>query len=230
MEPVEVREFRNRIGRAIRKLRTEEGISAQFLAGVLRVTQPTISRIEAGTTSIAAEKLFFLAKSFNRPLSYFIGERSSIHYEEDDILGAGLVRYGAHHLKSKRTIDIAAYYRTYADFLNAALSEVDDARFAAALATTLYHQAAEGKLKSTRISSTVQHERLRLNLLILIERILETRFFIRRPSRERDRALRILARLTDDLRSDGAIDMGKATVANLSTATIANFINESLGQ
>ena len=137
MEPVDVREFRGRIGRAIRKLRQEEGISASFLAKVLGVTQPTISRIENGTTSISAEKLCFLARSFNRPLSYFVGEQSPVHYDEDDILRAGLVAYGGTHLKAKRTISVEKYYRTYADFLNAALNEVGDARFAAALATTL---------------------------------------------------------------------------------------------
>ncbi|MFA5800491.1 MAG: helix-turn-helix transcriptional regulator [Candidatus Peribacteraceae bacterium] len=228
MESIEVRQFRGRIGRAIRKLRAEEGITAQFLAKALGVTQPTISRIEAGTSSIAAERLCFLAKSFNRPLSYFIGEQSSIQYEEDDILRASLVHYGARHLKSKQTIDVAAHYRTYADFLNTALNEVDDARFAAALATTLYQQAAQNKLKPTRIISTVQHETLRANLLALIGRIQDARLSIRRPSKERDRALRILAKLADDLRRDGEIDAARATVADISAASVAGFINESL--
>lgn len=229
MEPIEVRQFRNRIGQAIRKLRAEEGISAQHLAKVLGVTQPTISRIEAGTSSISAENLCFLAKSFNRPLSFFVGEQSPVHYEEEDILRAGLVQYGARHLKSKRTIDVSTYYRTYADFLGAALNEVDDNRFAAALATTLYQQTAQGKLRSTRIVSTVQNETLRANLVVLISVIRSAHFSIRRPSKERDRALRILSRLEEDLRRDGEIDAARATVANISAASVAGFINESIG-
>lgn len=228
MEPIEIRQFRNRIGLAIRKLRIEEGISAQHLAKTIGLTQPTISRIEAGITSIAAEKLCFLAKAFNRSLSYFVGEQSPIHHGEEDILRAGLVQYGARHLRSKRTIDVALHYHSYADFLNTALSEVDDARVASALATTLYHQAAQGKLKSTRIITTVQNETLRANLLVLVAHIRDAGLSIRRPSKERDRALRILSKLTDELRHDGNVDEGRSTVGHLSPASVADFINESI--
>ncbi|HPQ81442.1 MAG TPA: helix-turn-helix transcriptional regulator [bacterium] len=228
MEPIEIRQFRKRIAQAIRKLRAEEGITAKHLAKVLGVTQPTISRIEAGTASISGENLCFLARSFNRPLSFFVGEQSPVHYEEEDILRAGLVQYGARHLKSKRTIEVSAYYRTYADFLGAALSEVDDGRFAAALATTLYQQAAHGKLRSTRIVSTVQNETLRANLLALISCIEGARFSIRRPSKERDRALRALLGLADELLRDKEIDRTRATIANISPTSVAGFINESL--
>src|SRR3989338_9068623 len=100
MESFQAREFRNRIGSAIKRLRKEEKISAAFLAKVLKVTQPTISRIEAGTSSIPAENLCFLASTFNRPLSYFVGEQSKLVINEKDIIRAGLVFYGARHLKS----------------------------------------------------------------------------------------------------------------------------------
>ena len=229
MEPVDVREFRGRIGRAIRKLRQEEGISASFLAKVLGVTQPTVSRIENGTTSIAAEKLCFLAKSFNRPLSYFVGEQSPVHYDEDDILRAGLVAYGGSHLKAKRTISVEKYYRTYADFLNAALNEVSDTRFAAALATTLYRQAAQNKLGVTRILSTVQNERLITNLVLLIDMVLAAHFNIRRPSRERERVSRRLLELESELRRGLKIDPQKSTLADITSPYVGRFINASFG-
>lgn len=168
METIQVREIRIRIGKAIQKLRQEEGVSAQFLAKVINVTQPTISRIEAGIASISAENLCVIAKNFNKPLSYFLGEQSSLVYNEKDILRAGLVYYGATHLKSKRNIFILHHYRTYADFLNSALNEVSDSRFTNALAATLFFQAYKNELNETRIISTVTHERLIKNLFDIL--------------------------------------------------------------
>lgn len=227
MEPIEVREFKNRIGRAIRNLRKEEGISASFLAKVLGVTQPTISRIENGTTSIAAEKLCFLAKSFNRPLTYFIGERSSIDYDHEDILRAGLVYYGARHLKSKRTIDIREHYNTYADFLNAALSEVDDPRFAAALATTLYHQAATNKLKPNRILAVVQNKRLIANLQALLF-ILDD-IYIKTRTKHGERVQKKLSKLANEMKETYGFTHSEAIIARIDALYVSNFINESLG-
>lgn len=226
MEPIEVREFKNRIGRAIRNLRKEEGISASFLAKVLGVTQPTISRIENGTTSIAAEKLCFLAKSFNRPLAYFIGERSPIIYDHEDILRAGLVHYGARHLKSKRTINIKEHYKTYADFLNAALSEIDDPRFAAALATTLYHQAATNKLKPNRILTIIQNKRLIANLQALL--FILNDIYIKSRTKHGERVQRKLSKLTDELEKTYGIIYSEAIIARIDGLYVSNFINESL--
>lgn len=227
MEPVEIREFRSRIGRAIRKLRAEEKISAQFLAKVLGVTQPTISRVENGNTSIAAEKLLFLAKSFNRPLSFFVGEQSSVIHDEADILNAGLVFYGASHLKCKHTIDINKYYRTYADFLNAALTEVDDTRFAAALGTTLYNLTAKNKLNTTRIVSTINHKRLISNLKALIEIINLAREDIRRPSKEKKSVLKKLLNLYDEL--DLQYKSTQSIVEAIKPKYFAEFLYESIG-
>ncbi|MBU4485045.1 helix-turn-helix domain-containing protein [bacterium] len=227
MEPIEIKEFRNRIGRAIRKLREEEGVSAQFLARILGVTQPTVSRIENGNTSIAAEKLCFLAKSFNRQLSYFIGDQSALIHDEEDVLRAGLVSYGAKHLKSKRTIDICEYYRTYADFLNVALTEVDDPRFTAALATTLYKQTAENKLKITRIISTITHERLISNLKALIEIINLSIDMIKRPSKERKNVQKQLLKLDQELGKETR--SSKSIVVLVDSRYFAEFLNESIG-
>lgn len=229
MEPLEVREFRNRIGRAIRELRRQEGISSQALAKVLGVTQPTVSRIENGTTSISAEKLCFLARAFNRPLSYFVGGQSPIAYDEEDVLKAGAVHYGAGHLKCKRTIDVQEHFRIFADFLNAALHEVDDPRFAAAVATTIYRQAADGKLNLTRIITTVQHERLVANLLVLIKLIIDARYQIERPTAEKEKVVGQLTKLSDELGRGRGIDQLKASIADVSGIYIARFINASIG-
>jgi len=225
MEPIEIKEFRNRIGKAIRKLRYEERISARFLAKILGVTQPTISRIENGTTSIAAEKLCFLAKTFNRPLSFFLGEQSPLLHSEEDILRAGLVFYGASHLKSKRTINILQYYRTYSDFLNAALTEIDDPRFAAALATTLYEQALKNNLKTTRIIASIQHDRLIANLKSLVKLLTEAIPNIKRPSKEKKGVVSRISKLNAELNPNIAPTVNKS----INSEYIALFINESIG-
>lgn len=227
MEPVEIREFRSRIGRAIRKLRAEERISAQFLASVLGVTQPTVSRIENGNTSIAAERLLFLAKSFNRPLSFFVGGQSPIVYDETDILNAGLVFYGAGHIKCKRTIDINKYYRTYADFLNAALTEVDDTRFAVALGSTLYNLAVKNELNITKIVSTVIHGKLISNLKALIEIINFAKEDIRRPSKEKKYALKKLLDLYAEL--DPQYKSTSSLAEAIKPKYFAEFLYESIG-
>lgn len=228
MESALIRDFRVRIGSSIRRLREEERISAQFLAKVLGVTQPTISRIENGTASISAEKLCFLAKSFNHPLSYFVGERSVVSQNEDDILRAGLVFYGARHLKSKRTIDVREHYRTYADFLNSALSEVDDARFASALAATLYKRSADGQLRVTKIIATVQHEQLIVNLIALIEKIVDGGRFIDRPKSERTKAFASIGELHNSLLRSNGTERYSVTLADMDPKYVAKFINESL--
>ncbi|MFH1829611.1 MAG: helix-turn-helix transcriptional regulator [Pseudomonadota bacterium] len=228
MEPIEIREFRGRIGRAIRKLREEEGISASFLAKVLGVTQPTISRIEHGTTSISAEKLCFLAKSFNKPLSYFVGEQSPILHDEEDILRAGAVFYGARHLKSK--IGIPGRVKSYAEYLEGALKEVSDPRFAAALATTLYNQAAQDNAGATQILSRVQNEWLLANLEVLIRTTLDAIPLIKRPSREKKRAEKNIQKLLDEFQGRYKDKISaSASFAKVDPSYAAEFINASIG-
>lgn len=228
MEPTELREFRARIGRAIRRLREEEGISAQYLAKVLRVTQPTISRIESGASSISAEKLCFLSKIFNRPVSFFVGEQSPIVYDQEDILRAGLVQYGATHLKAKRTIDIKEHYKTYEDFLCAALYEVNDPRFAAAIATTIYNQAAKGSINTLRLVTSIKHILLARYLLSLIQFIRKGLNNIRRPSKEKDKVRRELENIRNEVSQK--FDASPADHFPIkSSDEVALFINESMG-
>ena len=228
MASTEIRELRSRIGRAIKKLRKEEGISAQYLAKVLGVTQPTISRIESGATSISAENLFFIAKSFNRPISFFVGEQNPTVHDIQDILRAGLVHYGAAHLKSKRSIDINQYYKTYEDFLNASLYEISDPRFAAALATTIYNHAAKGKINELRLITSIKHVLLARYLLSLITFIRKALPNIKRPSREKDKVKRTIENIKNKI-SDR---YGHGTAAHFpikSSDEVALFVNESMG-
>ena len=229
MKSAEINEFKKRIGRAIKKLRWEERIKADDLAKVLDVTQPTISRIENGTASIPAEKLCFLAKSFDRPLSFFVGERSSVTYDEEDILRAGLAFYGAKNLKVKRTIDINQYYRTYADFLNGALNYVDDSRFAGALAVTIYWQAGNANLKFIKMLSSLQHKKLIDNLYGLVCIILSVLDSIDRPKFEKRAVERYLSKFIDEYEDEYDLLVNKGLFA-FKPEFIAKSINENLNK
>lgn len=228
MATTEIREMRARIGRAIRKLREEEGISAQYLAKVLGVTQPTISRIESGATSIAAENLFFIAQSFNRPIAFFVGDQSPAVQDAQDVLRAGLAQYGATHLKAKRNIDIKQHYKTYEEFVNAALYEANEPRFAAALATTIYEQAAKGRINVLRLTTAVKHDLLARYLLSLVMFIRKALLKVKRPTREKQKVARTIETIHNEL----AKKYGPSPATNFpikSSDEVALFINESLG-
>lgn len=227
MEPVELKTYRARIGKAIRSLRASQGLSASAVAKILGVTQSTVSRIENSAASLSAEKLCLLARSFNQPLSFFVGEQSPVVQSEEDIIRAGLVQYGATHLKAKRTIDIREHYANYETFLNAALYEVSDPRLAAALATTLYQQAAANKLNILRATTSIQHVELARYLLNLLELLRKAIPKVERPSRERERVARVLGKLKAEVENHF-----KATPALSfsvkSSLEISLFINASL--
>ncbi len=228
MESTQIRALRGRIGRAIGTLREEERISAAYLGKVLGVSQPTVSRIESGALSLSAEKLCFLAQSFNRPLSFFVGEQNPTTYRNEDILRAGLVQYGAAHLKAKRTIDAREHYKTYEEFLNAALYEVGDPRFAAALATTIYRQAANNALNPIRVVAGVQHTELARYLLSILSFLKKALPQVKRPSVERKRVGRMVEKLKEELERNYATT--QATVFSIkSSDEVSLFINESMG-
>jgi transcriptional regulator with XRE-family HTH domain len=226
MESTKIRELRTRIGRAVRTLRKEERISASYLAKVLGVSQSTVSRIESGVLSLPAEKLCFLAQSFNRPLSFFVGEQSTTTYSNEDILRAGLVQYGASQLKAKRTIDVHEHYRTYEEFLNAALYEVDDPRFAASLATTVYRQAADNAINPIRVVAGLQHIELARYLLAILSFLRKALPRVKRPSLERKRVERFIYKLKDAI--DRKYKTTQATHFSLKSSNeVSLFINES---
>lgn len=232
MEPLELKEFRARIGRAIRKLRGEEKISAQFLAKIIAVTQPTISRIENGTTSISAERLCFLAKSFNRHLSFFVGEQSPVTYNNKDILSAGLVFYGATHLKSKRNINVEDHYRTYSDFLNDALKSGNDTRFIAALGATIFIQALKNHLNPLHIISTVTNARLQSRLYQIAEIVSNACPFIEgiaasEIKRAKTKIQVLISELFKEIKN-GDIFRNEISEFNITPQEVARFIDESL--
>jgi len=228
METAQIRELRIRIGRAIRNLRQEEGVSASYIAKVLGVSQSTVSRIESGVLSLPAEKLCFLAQSFNRPLSFFVGEQSLATYSAEDILRAGLVQYGATHLKAKRTIDAREHFKTYEAFLNAALYEVSDPRFAAALATTVYLQAAQNKINPIRLVAGLQHRELARYLLTILWFLGKALHNVKRPSIERKRVGRSIKKLSDEI--EQKYHTTQASPFSIKNSDeISLFINESMG-
>jgi len=227
METTQIRELRNRIGRAIKSLRKEERISSSYLAKVLGLSQSTVSRIESGTLSLPAEKLCFLAQSFNRPLAFFVGEQSPTTYSNEDILRAGLVYYGATHLKAKRTIDVSTYYKTYEEFLNAALYEIDDPRFAVALATTLYKQIYDNKINPIRVVAGLEHLELARYLLAIIQFVRKALPRIKRSAFQRKHVERNLEILKERI-----LNKYRTTPAShfsiKSSNEVSLFINESL--
>lgn len=227
METKQIKELRSRIGRAIRKLRQEEGVSTSYIAKVLGVSQSTISRIESGTLSLQAEKLCFLAQSFSRPLSFFVGEQSPTTFTSEDVLRAGLVQYGAAHLKAKRTIDVKEHYKTYEEFLNAVLYEVGDPRLAAALATTIYAQAAQNKINPIRVVAGLQHRELARYLLALLWFLKKALHNVKRPSLERKRVERVVTKLVEEIGRQ--YETTQASPFSLkSSDDVSLFINESL--
>lgn len=227
METTQIRELRSRIGRAIRRLRKEERVSASYLAKVLGVSQSTVSRVEAGSLSLPAEKLCFLAQSFNRPLSFFVGEQSPTAYTSEDILRAGLVHYGASHLKAKRTIDVQKHFKTYEGFLNSALFEVSDPRFAAALATTLYRQAAQNKINPIRVVAGLQHRELARYLLTILWFLRKALNNVKRPSVERKRVERFVTKLSEEIGRKYKTELA-SPFSLKSSDDVSLFINASL--
>lgn len=228
MESIQSREFRNRIGSAIKRLRTEEHLNAAFLAKVLGVSQPTISRIEAGVSSIPAEKLCLLATTFNRPLSYFVGEQSRLVINEKDLIRAGLVRYGARHLRSKAGINLDEHYRNYADLLNSALTEAGDSRIAHAIAATLYQQAVQNKLNSTSVITTVTHRKLLANLWVILEATIAACHSIeyQKPRVQKSSAEDRLKELRQEIEKEGNIILGETNLPEVDPKSIAIFINQ----
>lgn len=228
MSAKELDEFKRRVGAAIKKLRGEECVTAFALSRIIGLTQSTISRIESGRTSITVERLCLLAREFNRPLSYFIGEQSPLDYNERDIIQAALAEYGASHLKRKRTINVREHFGAYTDVLNAALAEADDARIAAAIISTLYVQASRGALKPAKIAADIINKRLIANFVTLASLLKDAGPKIKRPSSEKKRVLKLIDKIRDEIEKTGSAELHLSTVATVSSDYAADFINECI--
>jgi len=231
MELHEIKELRGRIGRAIRKLRDEERVSAAFVGGLLGVAASTISRIESGSLSISAEHLFFLARRFNRPISFFLGAQSRVVQSDADYLRAALVKYGATHLKAKSTIDVGERWFSYEDFLASALTYIKDTRIVEAIAATLYFQAGKNQLNDFRILALLENKRLIAALAGIVRLVEDASGLISDKASKKKMAIAKLSVLREELVSGiGELnpDLDNALPAEISPTSISNFINESL--
>lgn len=71
-EPVSaVASIDQRVGRRLRRLRIERGLSLQCMATVVGVSYQQIQKYEAGRNRIAASTLFSVANHFRIPIAWF---------------------------------------------------------------------------------------------------------------------------------------------------------------
>lgn len=228
MESYSSKEYRSRIGAAVRRLRQEENISSSFLAKVLKVSQPTISRIEAGTSSIPADQLCFLAETFHRPLAYFVGGQSKLIVKEIDLIRAGLVHYGARHLQSKPGLDVSGHYPNYAILLKEALSECHDPRVANAVGVTLFHQALSHEFNATKIVATITTKKLILDLCFLSKVTSEACSFVSRYTKPQIRSVenRLNGLIASFETEQGVLVPSSSDALQVSARSIADSLNE----
>ncbi len=66
-----IRKFRNQIGRKIRALRLEHGLSQEKLAECVDMSREHISCIERGKNLVSLETLYYLAKFFKVDIREF---------------------------------------------------------------------------------------------------------------------------------------------------------------
>lgn len=67
----------NSVGLKIKKLREEKGITQEFLASCLEITQSNYGRLEKDDSRLTIPKLLKIAAVLEAPASYFLGESSS---------------------------------------------------------------------------------------------------------------------------------------------------------
>ncbi len=82
------------IGKRLRDLRKGRGLSQGDLGKVLGIPQSTLSEIELGKTSLAAEQLIQVLKAFNVPVSHFDQSPG----ETSGTIQKALAGHGASHL------------------------------------------------------------------------------------------------------------------------------------
>jgi transcriptional regulator with XRE-family HTH domain len=66
--------LRVKLGRAVRRLRTEAGYSQESFADACRLHRTYIGSIERGETNISLDNLERLARTLQRPLSRLLAE------------------------------------------------------------------------------------------------------------------------------------------------------------
>jgi transcriptional regulator with XRE-family HTH domain len=93
--------IRRTIGEAVRRLRTQRGMSQAQLAAHLDISQSQFSNRERGVASFTAEQLVALMSLFNEPLSTFTGQAE---VDDEARLQSALARFGADHLKENPAV------------------------------------------------------------------------------------------------------------------------------
>lgn len=83
-----VNETYSKLGKTIKNLRKQTGISQQRLADLLGILRPTVSQIESGERKIAADELIKLSEIFNVSIQYLLGSEKEpeviLHEEEGE--------------------------------------------------------------------------------------------------------------------------------------------------
>ena len=76
----------NLVCRKIRQLRTQQGISQEFMAEELGITQPSYARLETEDSRINVVRLMIIAKILEVSASELLGEKSNniIHHNNGD--------------------------------------------------------------------------------------------------------------------------------------------------
>lgn len=78
MQRQKVRAIDTHIGRRLRALRTQRGLSLEAVAEIIEVTQQQMSRYELGKQKLTADQLFRLGRGLDVPIAWFFQE-----YRED---------------------------------------------------------------------------------------------------------------------------------------------------
>jgi transcriptional regulator with XRE-family HTH domain len=76
----------NTIGTRIRKLREEQGLTQEYIADNLNITQSSYGRLEKNDSSLSATKLQKIAGVLNVSISFLFGEKATniIHENNGD--------------------------------------------------------------------------------------------------------------------------------------------------
>lgn len=71
MQRQKVRAIDTHIGRRLRALRTQRGLSLEAVAEIIEVTQQQMSRYELGKQKLTADQLFRLGRGLDVPIAWF---------------------------------------------------------------------------------------------------------------------------------------------------------------
>jgi transcriptional regulator with XRE-family HTH domain len=161
-------EQRTLIGRTLRRLRDDRGLSQAELANELAMSQPRLSQIERGHASLTAEQLIVALRFLNASIDDF-----AVKPARDPRLLAiqnALVRLGAKHLRTSTKAVISEDLTRPEDLVVAGLQS-NSPRLITALAPVLFEHG--GELDFARIAQTLDGFEQRHRLYWLLENVIE---------------------------------------------------------